>query len=146
MHVSGLPPPPGHSPWPSLPPPVINHGREPDRNGDAPDLAAAAAAAAGATATAAPIERVVLPAGESAATVVVVDPVSPIDKVEPGSVPRIAPSPEESEEVGRVVITPVDAATPAASGAVPAASTGSVRSKRSAGTGLGEPRWRRRLR
>jgi len=135
MHVSGLPPPPGHSPWPSLPPPVINHGREPDRNGDAPELVAAPAAPA-----AAPIERVVLPADESAATVVVVDPVSPIGKLEPGSVPRIAPSPEDSDEVGRVVITPVDAATPAADAA--AASSPTARSKRAA---LGDPRWRRPL-
>ena len=146
MHVSGLPPPPGHSPWPSLPPPVINHGREPDRNGDAPDPIAAAAAAA----TAAPIERVVLPADESAARVVVVDPISPIDKVEPGSVPRIAPSPEESDEVGPVVITPLGAATSAASSAGPSSpvsprSKRSTGSKRSKGSGLGEPRWRRPL-
>jgi hypothetical protein len=133
MHVSGLPPPPGHSPWPSLPPPVINHGREPDRNGDAPDRAA--------DATMAPIERVVLPADQSAATVVVVDPVSPIDKLERASVPRIAPSPDGIDEVGQVVITPVDAATPPTTGSAPSSS----RSKRSTRSVVGEPRWRRPL-
>jgi hypothetical protein len=125
----------------------MNHGRSSELNGDAPAVPAA---------TATPIDRVVLPADQAAATVVVVDPVSPIDKIEPGSVPRIAPSPDAAEEVGPVVITPVDVAAPAATapvavgpvavGPVAAGAVSSAtRPTKARAAAHVEPRWRRPL-